>query len=556
MDGCVGLYDRMLSMLNQNEIISSFEQAMLADFSAAGATMDPAIIRFRERWDKRLLPPDMESLHIEALDKLLSLNQQVVPPQVEDINPVIIGEAQSFIYDALCKFTWSYSDVRQCELDWTLLFELWKMGPGTSNGVKGTHFCDKIIKRMTCTEKCLPLVRLLRKLTPRIKAFDSRKPDVERVVVVRGSRASSVAKNRTTNRTMAIEPSGNMAFQLAAGLYIEGALRRVGLDIHTQESKNKALAWRGSLNGSLCTIDLSSASDLISIDLIKLLWPSSWFHLFMTLRSSECKVKGDWVQLNMMSTMGNGFTFPMMTLTLLALIYGYQRSIGLLQNRSIDYKVTGVYGDDIIISSYHYNPFVELLQKCGLRVNLSKSFARGPFRESCGGDYYIGRDVTPVYIESLRDDSEVYVAINKLLVWCSENDFIFWNTLRFLFGLLQNKVYLLPEWCDPSNGILSLYPPRRYKYLKKVLQPSTRVVKSDLDVLCLLGGFSRSVNYVVKDKKRGDRPVMMWTSREAESSFHVEQARMPKGFLDGHDPHFGDRSRSILRWSVIELLLG
>lgn len=542
-------------MLNQNEKISSFEQAILADFSAAGSSEDPALIRFRDRWDKRLLPPDMETLHLEALEKLVALNEQVVPPKADLIDPIIIGEAQSFIYDALCKFTWSYSDVRQCELDWSLLFELWKFGPGTSNGVKGTHFCTKITKRMTCTEKCLPLVRLLRKLTPRIRAFDCRKPDVDRVAVVRGSRASSVAKNRTTNRTMAIEPSGNMAFQLAAGLYIEGALRRVGLDIQTQESKNKALAWRGSLNGSVCTIDLSSASDLISVELIRLLWPPSWFHLFMTLRSPECKVKGNWVQLNMMSTMGNGFTFPMMTLTLLALIYGYQRSIGLLKNRSIDYKVTGVYGDDIIMSSIHYAPFVELLQNCGLRVNLSKSFARGPFRESCGGDYYLGRDITPIYIESLNDDSEVYVAINKLLVWCSENEIFFWNTLHYLISLLQNKVYLVPEWEDPSTGILSLYPPRRYKYLKKVLTPETRVIKSDLDIMCLIGGFSKTVLLSEKAKKRGDRPVMTWTSREAESSFHVEQARMPKGFLDGHDPHFGDRSRSRLRWSAIELLL-
>jgi len=538
-------------MLNQNEYCS-FEEALLADFQSLDRT-DPAVARFIDRWDKRFVSSDqVKSLHLDALNKLKSLNEQVVPPLIGDIDPVIIGEAQSFIYDALCKFTWSYSEVRQCELDWTSLFDLWKFGPGASNGVQATHFCDKITKRMTCTEKCLPLVRLLRKLTPRIRAFDSRKPSVERVVLVKGSRASSVRKNRTTNRTMAIEPSGNMAFQLAAGAYIEGALRRVGLDITTQEEKNKLLAWRGSLNGSLCTIDLSSASDLISIELIKLLWPQSWYQLFMTLRSPECKVGDDWIKLNMMSTMGNGFTFPMMTLTLLAVIYGYQRSVNLLPSRKIDYKVTGVYGDDIIMSSYHYVPFVKLLENLGLRVNLDKSFSSGPFRESCGGDYYLGAEITPPYVESLQDPSEVYVAMNKLLKWSSNHRVLLMNSLTYLRGLISGNIYLVPEWEDPSSGILSLYPKRRYKKLIKQLEPDLRSLRSDLDFMCVIGGFATVLQH--KSKSKGDRQLITWTSREAKSELRVVKARLPKGFLDGHDPNYSDRATAGWRWQVISLL--
>lgn len=542
-------------MCDQNEKIRSFEEALLADLSDADQ-FDPAVIRFRDRWDKRLVVPGRhEVLHKEALYKLSALNDSVTLPDVEGkIDQVIIGEARQFIYDALCKFTYGYSNTPQCELDWTLLFDLWKFGPGTSNGVKGTHFCDKIIKRMTCTERCLPLTRLLRKLTPRIRLHDCEKPDIERVVVVRGSRASSVAKNRDTNRTMAIEPSGNMAFQLAAGLYIQGALKKVGLDIQTQEAKNKILAWRGSLNGSLCTIDLSSASDLISIALIKCLWPESWYHLFMTTRSHECKVDGNWIKLNMMSTMGNGFTFPMMTLTLLAIIYGYQRSIGFVERNRVDWKVTGVYGDDIIVPTAHYEPIVEILHRCGLRVNLNKSYAAGPFRESCGGDYYLGGDITPPYVESFTCEAEVYVVINKYLRWSSEHGVNLFRTLSFLRSLLPEKVYLLPEWEDPSQGILALYPPRRYKKLVKKLAPSVRVVKSNLDYMCLIGGFSSSLH--IKEKKTGgDRLAMTWTSREADYVYRVEEARMPKGFLDGHDPHYGCRSLSEARQRVIDLII-
>ena len=38
------------------------------------------------------------------------------------------------------------------------------------------------------------------------------------------------------------------------------------------------------------------------------------------------------------------------------------------------------------------------LEAFGLLVNKKKSFSKGNFRESCGGDYFMGTDVTPVYM--------------------------------------------------------------------------------------------------------------------------------------------------------------
>lgn len=535
-------------MKNQNEKIRSFEKAILSDLDRAGES--PAVARLRERFAKRFAPSDIKSLHTKALSDFLTLNDSVIPPNLEGINPVIIGEAQQFIWDALTRFTWSYSDVRQCELDWTLLFDLWRLGPGTSNGVRGaTHFCDKITKPMTSTKRALPLVRLLRRLTPRLKASDLGRPKLGEVVELRGSRLSSVAKNQTTNRTMAIEPSGNMALQLAAGMYIQGALKRVGLDITTQESKNKTLAYLGSLTGSLCTIDLKSASDLISIDLVKLLWPQSWYQLFMTTRSNECCVNGNWIELRMMSTMGNGFTFPMMTLTLLALLYGYQRSVGYLKNNRVDFKTTGVYGDDIICPTEHFTGFTELLTAMGLRVNLEKSYSEGPFRESCGGDFHTGVDITPFYVESLDSDTEIYVAINKLLLWSSRHEIVLGATLTYFRSLLVGPVYLIPEWEDPSRGVLSLYPKRRYKLLMKVLKPKRRPLITDLDVMSLIGG------YAVPVVRKGDRHFIEYTTRDAPCTIEVKNARLPKGYLDGHDPYYTSRGQAEFRDKVISLFI-
>jgi creatinine amidohydrolase/Fe(II)-dependent formamide hydrolase-like protein len=135
------------------------------------------------------------------------------------------------------------------------------------------------------------------------------------------------------------------------------------------------LAEVGSIDGSLATIDLKNASDLISMLLIKLLWPSEWFHLFMDIRSPYTKIvdetneKSHWIELNMMSTMGNGFTFPMMTLTLLALVYAVQ-SRRESRRLFVDFSETAVFGDDIIVRTEDYEPLVQTLSDAGLTVNL------------------------------------------------------------------------------------------------------------------------------------------------------------------------------------------
>lgn len=534
-------------MCTQNEIFRSFSEALLSDLESAG--LSPAVVRLRNRYAKRFVCDDAESMHSEALKSFVDTNNSVIPPNIGAIDPVIIGEAQRFIYNALCKFTWSYSDVRQCELDWTLLFDLWKFGPGTSNnGTRATHFCDKIWKRMTCTQKALPLVRMLRSLSPRIKASDLAHPDLGGIKIIQGSRLSSAPKNQEVRRTVAIEPSGNMALQLAAAAYIEGALRRIGIDITTQEAKNKHLAFLGSLDGLLCTIDLRSASDLISIALIKLLWPQSWFELFMTIRSPECKVGQNMIALNMMSTMGNGFTFPMMTLTLAALIFGYQRSIGSLNGFRLDYNTSGVYGDDVIVPTEHFVGITKLFADCGLSVNYDKSFSDGPFRESCGGDYHNGVDITPFYVESLNNDNEVYVAINKSLLWMSKHNIVMPRLLKFFSSLLSTR-YTVPEWEDPSQGILSMFPPRRYKMLEIRLKPSFRKITEDLHYMCVLGGYAS----VIEKKGRGD--YLTYVRRDAERTHVVKNARLPKGYLDGHDPQYGCRDLAMFRSRLIAIFL-
>lgn len=60
-----------------------------------------------------------------------------------------------------------------------------------------------------------------------------------------------------------------------------------------------------------------------------------------------------------------------------------------------------VFGDDIIIPNRYAESYCTLLEDLGLTVNHTKSYTSGPFRESCGADYYDGTDVSIVKVGNL-----------------------------------------------------------------------------------------------------------------------------------------------------------
>jgi hypothetical protein len=353
---------------------------------------------------------------------------------------------------------------------------------------------------------------------------------------IEGSRLTTVPKNEDTERTIAIEPSGNMCLQLAAGMYLEGALRRIGLDIRNQQQKNIAMAKRGSETGDVATLDLKSASDMISIDLVRALLPSEWFDLLMKLRSPIITVPidgkdgsvGRQVELRMISTMGNGFTFPLMTFILVALIYGFRCTRG-GPNLYIDWTNTCVFGDDIIIPTHEYTGFVDVLTKAGLIVNLDKSYSEGSFRESCGGDFLNGVDITPFYVKSLASEPDVYVVINQVMDWSTRTNTRVHRTLALLRSYIDGKPHLVPEWLNPDQGILTQGCPRRYTYLSLVPR-EVALPKEALHFAMPLavGGYVFPVGDGLFYLPRSNKPPRV----------KVRRSRLPQGYLDGWDPGY------------------
>lgn len=246
--------------------------------------------------------------------------------------------------------------------------------------------------------------------------------------IVEGNRVTTVPKKWNCDRTIGVEPSLNVFLQLGVGGYIASKLKPYGVTLSDQRP-NQAAAAAGSLKGDTVTMDLSNASDTISIEAVRLLLPGEWFIHLDELRSPAYQVgkKGAWQEYEKFSSMGNGFTFPLESL----LFYAVLR--GCVSETYDDPRLIRVFGDDLVVPTGSALLVIEVLEFLGFTINREKSHFFGWFRESCGTDYYYGIDVRPTYVDSCpTDDASVYNLYNRLraqCIWDVENTLSFLKTL-------------------------------------------------------------------------------------------------------------------------------
>lgn len=211
------------------------------------------------------------------------------------------------------------------------------------------------------------------------------------------NKVSFVPKTAKTFRAIAVEPLLNGYVQKGVDTVMRSQLKRVGIDLSDQ-SKNQRMARLGSSDDSedsFCTIDLSSASDNISTGVVKTLLPEDWFHLLDEIRSKEFLLDGVVTRYEKFCSMGNGFCFPLETLIFVSVCL----SVG-CGTPGTDFSV---YGDDIIVRRKHSAQVLKALRLLGFVPNQRKTFVEGPFRESCGADWFQGVDVRPYILDEKLD---------------------------------------------------------------------------------------------------------------------------------------------------------
>jgi hypothetical protein len=340
------------------------------------------------------------------------------------------------------------------------IFESGECGPGASVAGRGGDFYTKMFSSELTTTG-LPLYAEyrsnIRDLASWHEAERLRFAKCNGPLLVEGNRLSLVPKNIDISRTICTEPTLNMWYQLGLGNIIRERLRSFfGIDLRYVADVNRHMARLGSMDldgpTSFSTIDLESASDSISLTLVDELFPQWFSSILKYLRSPVSRLPdGSALPLNMVSTMGNGFTFPLQTLLFSAVVSAVYGQQGIPLKRVNSEKPNwSVFGDDIIVRSDAYDRVVHVLGLLGFRVNAEKSFNKGPFRESCGCDFFKGHMVRGVYLKHLSTSQDTYVAFNKLVRWSARNKISLDTTLQYL---LKKAPFLgVPFWESDDAG--------------------------------------------------------------------------------------------------------
>jgi hypothetical protein len=190
-----------------------------------------------------------------------------------------------------------------------------------------------------------------------------------------------------------------------------------GLIGFTDQLPNRDMARKGSLAGDLATLDLKEASDRVSMKHVAALtrrFPVLRQALFDS-RTTKASIpsRGITIPLAKFASMGSATCFPVEAMVFLTVVFlGYQDWLNRPLTRSDIKMLRGkvrVYGDDIIIPVELVRHVVSRLALYGFQTNDSKSFWNGKFRESCGGDYYGGIDVTPIRVRRMFPRSRAEV---------------------------------------------------------------------------------------------------------------------------------------------------
>jgi hypothetical protein len=359
----------------------------------------------------------------------------------------IIGEMRAWLYDFFnpACFSDDGSLIREPNLlNLSDIATHFGLGAGSNIGANDTDFYSKLVlSSMSHTDPSLPILFRHAISVDRLwSELENSRAARSGYELVRGNRLSFVPKSKDISRTICTEPLLNMLFQKGIAGVLNARLAEVtGIDFTLQPDRNVALARAGSETGVFGTIDLSSASDSVSLALLRDLLPSEPLNWLLRCRSPLTVLpSGEELELHMISSMGNGYTFPLQTIIFAALVLSVYKIYGVpikrphrrSRTRSGSLGNFAVFGDDIIVERRVYDTVVRMLDLLGFTVNKDKSFNEGHFRESCGSDFWSGYNVRGVYLKTLRDDMDSYSAINRLNRWSARHGIFLQRSVSYL----------------------------------------------------------------------------------------------------------------------------
>jgi hypothetical protein len=301
-----------------------------------------------------------------------------------------------------------------------------KLGPGATSAVKGSFVTipDKLEKHIVCPFSSINLVKeFYKNSAPRLLDVHA---DIDPIgeycqtvhsssIEVRDyNELTFVPKTAKADRPICIEPHSLIPLQKFFGDKIRRSLLGGGINLNNQTKVNIELCRLGSIDGSYATIDLSSASDTLSIAAVAELVPIQWFSLLSDARSPFTKLPdGQFLENEKFSSMGNGFTFELESLIFYSLARAVCEKFDVYEPGKMS-----VFGDDIIVPTICAEMLCDVLVAMGFLINKEKTFLSGPFRESCGSDFFLGTPVRPFfYKKGIQIETDKFKVCNGILAW-------------------------------------------------------------------------------------------------------------------------------------------
>lgn len=298
-----------------------------------------------------------------------------------------------------------------------------------------------------------------------------------------------VPKTWKTLRGISAEPTELQYSQQAVLYSIDEFFRRNPffrnrIDLHCQE-ENRRLCRIGSLNQSLATIDLSRASDSVSLQLVREVFRGTKLLPWLLATRSTSVELPDYgvLKTSKFAPMGSSTCFPVECIIFTLIAEVARRAI--LEDRpGIPVPVPRVFGDDIVCASETVRLVLDGLDQLGFLPNREKSFWTGFYRESCGKEYWYGRDISPIYYRvdggALASRTTTYDGITSVISLYNALYLNGYNTARrFVLPFIMKKEirigtkkFLYTNLCIRSfngeHGTIVSSMPTNFTVVKKV----------------------------------------------------------------------------------------
>lgn len=278
----------------------------------------------------------------------------------------------------------------------------------------------------------------------------------------------AVPKTQKGPRLIASEPTCNQWCQQSVMNYLNDVIKTniIGdsIDFNRQELSGE-LALSASVDKSLATVDLSSASDRLSCWLIERLFRANHSILgaFIASRTryiinSVDKKSPKIYKLRKFASMGSALTFPVQSLTfyMLCVASGLVATDTPASRWKELARQVRVYGDDIIVPVLWLPVLKRLFELLYLKLNSSKTYSEGNFRESCGTDAYMGVNVSPGQVLEVFDESDL--GSLQGVVDCSNNLYMkgFRNASIYLLSPIPPEIRRLIPWVSVGSDSFGL----------------------------------------------------------------------------------------------------